>query len=80
MWLTTEIYLNSLGIDDLADYSEFLLERQAFQRHSSEEDKWQKLPCLKGVCTTCGQVLCPKPLFVFQDEAYIQRDRVEHLS
>ncbi len=27
IWLVAEIYLNSLGIDTLADYSEFLFER-----------------------------------------------------
>ena len=27
LWLVAEIYLNFLGIDDLADYSEFIFER-----------------------------------------------------
>lgn len=27
-WLVTEIYFNLIGIDDLADYSEFLFGRQ----------------------------------------------------
>ena len=27
IWLTTEIWLNFVGLDDLADYSEFLFER-----------------------------------------------------
>ena len=31
VWLAAEILLNCLGIDDLADYSEFI-----FERHFSE--------------------------------------------
>ena len=27
-WLATEIYFNFLGIDELADYSEFILNQQ----------------------------------------------------
>ena len=27
-WLATEIYFNFIGIDDLADYSEFVLNQQ----------------------------------------------------
>jgi hypothetical protein len=30
IWLTTEILLNLIGIDDLADYSEFIFERCQF--------------------------------------------------
>ncbi len=29
-WLVTEIVLNLLGIDDLADYSEFVYEKKNF--------------------------------------------------
>lgn len=29
-WLTTEFLLNIVGIDDLADYSEFIFERHSF--------------------------------------------------
>ena len=29
IWLTAEILLNVLGLDDLADYSEFIFERHA---------------------------------------------------
>ena len=29
LWLTTEIWFNFLGIDNLADYSEFIFERNA---------------------------------------------------
>lgn len=29
-WLATEIILNLIGIDDLADYSEFVFENQNF--------------------------------------------------
>ena len=29
VWLVAEIFLNFLGIDDLADYSEFIFERDA---------------------------------------------------
>ena len=29
-WLATEIILNLVGIDDLADYSEFIYEKQNF--------------------------------------------------
>lgn len=31
VWVSAEILLNCLGIDDLADYSEFV-----FERHNSE--------------------------------------------
>lgn len=29
-WLATELILNSIGIDDLADYSEFIYENKYF--------------------------------------------------
>lgn len=29
-WLATEILLNLIGIDDLADYSEFIYENKSF--------------------------------------------------
>ncbi len=29
LWLTTEIWFNFLGIDNLADYSEFIFEKNA---------------------------------------------------
>jgi hypothetical protein len=29
LWLTTEIWFNFLGIDNLADYSEFIFQRDA---------------------------------------------------
>ncbi len=29
MWLATEIFLNFLGVDDIADYSEFVFEKHA---------------------------------------------------
>jgi hypothetical protein len=29
LWLTTEIWFNFLGIDNLADYSEFIFDRNA---------------------------------------------------
>ncbi|MEL6461930.1 MAG: hypothetical protein AAFX46_13395 [Cyanobacteria bacterium J06636_27] len=29
-WLATEIFLNLIGIDDLADYSEFVFENRDF--------------------------------------------------
>ena len=29
-WLVTETYFNFLGIDELADYSEFILNQQIF--------------------------------------------------
>jgi hypothetical protein len=33
VWLATEIYLNFLGIDNLADYSEFLYDNSRVQNH-----------------------------------------------
>jgi hypothetical protein len=29
LWLTAEVFLNFVGLDDLADYSEYLFERNA---------------------------------------------------
>ncbi len=34
VWLITEIILNLLGIDDLADYSEFIFEKQVINLNS----------------------------------------------
>ncbi|WP_083305126.1 hypothetical protein [Moorena producens] len=34
VWLITEIILNVLGIDDLADYSEFIFEKQVIHFNS----------------------------------------------
>lgn len=34
VWLITEIILNVLGIDDLADYSEFIFEKQLINFNS----------------------------------------------
>ena len=39
LWLATEIFLGSLGIDDLADYSEFIFERNVIvlnREHSGQ--------------------------------------------
>ncbi|NEO41679.1 MAG: hypothetical protein F6J90_37315 [Moorea sp. SIOASIH] len=36
VWLITEIILNLLGIDDLADYSEFIFEKQVINLNSSQ--------------------------------------------
>ncbi len=35
VWLTTEILLGFLGLDDLADYGEYLKEREAIAALSS---------------------------------------------
>lgn len=37
LWLTLEISLNCLGLDDLADYSEFIFERNFLSLISSVE-------------------------------------------
>ncbi|AOY80781.1 hypothetical protein BJP36_13520 [Moorena producens JHB] len=36
VWLITEIILNLLGIDDLADYSEFIFEKQVINLNSCQ--------------------------------------------
>ncbi|NEO24510.1 MULTISPECIES: hypothetical protein [unclassified Moorena] len=36
VWLITEIILNLVGIDDLADYSEFIFEKQVINFNSSQ--------------------------------------------
>ena len=43
VWVSAEILLNCLGIDDLADYSEFI-----FERHFSESAFERQVMVLQG--------------------------------
>lgn len=43
VWVAAEIFLNYLGVDDLADYSEFV-----FERHISETAFARQVVVLQG--------------------------------
>ncbi len=42
-WLAAEISLNLLGIDDLADYSEFIFEHKNFIAHIGYSSPFNKI-------------------------------------
>ena len=42
-WLAAEISLNLLGIDDLADYSEFIFEHKNFIVHMGYSSPFNKI-------------------------------------
>ena len=51
VWLITEIILNLVGIDDLADYSEFIFEKQVINFKSYQLSAVRK--CEYSNSTTC---------------------------
>lgn len=49
LWLVLELFLSSVGLDDLADYSEYLAKAKEFL--PSFQTTLTQYQCFNGVCT-----------------------------
>ncbi|BBA79972.1 hypothetical protein RGRSB_1555 [cyanobacterium endosymbiont of Rhopalodia gibberula] len=77
-WMMGEILLNLLGLDNVADYSEFLFGQEL--ELSRKNHKTVKLSCLKPKFCPKISEYCPINEVAFQFSEYPLKDCISHKS